>query len=185
MLGLAHTFPRPGWVVLDAIRERSLTGEVVCRTTPKMTVWADRGHVYHAEREDDPALGDRLLMLNAPMLRGDDVADLQRSLNHLGFDCGRPDGIFGPATANALKDSQTSQGIAATGTVDAVLDGETGVLVPVGDVAALAAALAEVADDPEIAGKLGDAAARWVREEFEPQRVWARLEEGLEQWLAA
>ena len=42
-------------------------------------------------------LGDRLLMLNAPMLRGDDVADLQRSLNHLGFDCGRPDGIFGPA----------------------------------------------------------------------------------------
>ncbi len=42
-------------------------------------------------------LGDRLLMLNAPMLRGDDVADLQRSLNHVGFDCGRPDGIFGPA----------------------------------------------------------------------------------------
>jgi hypothetical protein len=61
VLGLAHTFPRPGWVVLDAIRERGLTGEVVCRTTPKMTVWADRGRVYHAEREDDPPLGDRLV----------------------------------------------------------------------------------------------------------------------------
>jgi hypothetical protein len=65
VLGLAHTFPRPGWVVLDAIRERSLTGEVVCRTTPKMTVWADRGRVYHAEREDDPSLGDRLLACGA------------------------------------------------------------------------------------------------------------------------
>jgi len=65
VLGLAHTFPRPGWVVLDAIRERGLTGEVVCRTTPKMIVWADRGSVYHAEREDDPPLGERLVAAGA------------------------------------------------------------------------------------------------------------------------
>jgi N-acetylmuramoyl-L-alanine amidase len=60
-------------------------------------------------------LGDRLLMLNAPMLRGDDVADLQRSLNHLGFDCGRPDGIFGPAAGRALLDFQRNSGLAADG----------------------------------------------------------------------
>jgi N-acetylmuramoyl-L-alanine amidase len=60
-------------------------------------------------------LGDRLLMLSAPMLRGDDVADLQRSLNHLGFDCGRPDGIFGPAAGRALLDFQRNSGLTADG----------------------------------------------------------------------
>ena len=49
-------------------------------------------------------LGDRLLVLSAPQLRGDDVEDLQRALNHVGFDCGRPDGILGPATIRALVD---------------------------------------------------------------------------------
>jgi N-acetylmuramoyl-L-alanine amidase len=55
------------------------------------------------------------LILKAPMLRGDDVADLQRSLNHLGFDCGRPDGIFGPAAGRALLDFQQNSGLTADG----------------------------------------------------------------------
>jgi N-acetylmuramoyl-L-alanine amidase len=58
-------------------------------------------------------LGDRPLLLNAPMLRGDDVADLQRGLNHVGFDCGRPDGIFGPAAGRALHDFQKNSGLVA------------------------------------------------------------------------
>jgi N-acetylmuramoyl-L-alanine amidase len=49
------------------------------------------------------------------MLRGDDVADLQRSLNHVGFDCGRPDGIFGPAAGRALHDFQKNSGLVADG----------------------------------------------------------------------
>ena len=40
-------------------------------------------------------LGDRLLYLRRPMLRGEDVAELQRRLNSLGFDAGKVDGIFG------------------------------------------------------------------------------------------
>jgi N-acetylmuramoyl-L-alanine amidase len=60
-------------------------------------------------------LGDRLLVLGAPQLRGDDVAELQAALNHLGFDCGRPDGIMGPATARALADFQRNSGLAADG----------------------------------------------------------------------
>jgi N-acetylmuramoyl-L-alanine amidase len=56
-------------------------------------------------------LGDRLLKLTAPMLRGDDVADLQQNLNYLGFDCARPDGIFGPATGRALIDFQRNSGL--------------------------------------------------------------------------
>ncbi len=60
-------------------------------------------------------LGDRLLLLGAPQLRGDDVAALQTALNHLGFDCGRPDGIMGPATARALEDFQRNSGLSADG----------------------------------------------------------------------
>ncbi len=60
-------------------------------------------------------LGDRLLKLTAPQLRGDDVAELQDSLNHLGFDCGRPDGILGPATARALDDFQRNSGMTVDG----------------------------------------------------------------------
>ncbi len=60
-------------------------------------------------------LGDRLLVLTAPQLRGDDVEALQRALNHVGFDCGRPDGIFGPATIRALIDFQRNSGLNADG----------------------------------------------------------------------
>ena len=60
-------------------------------------------------------LGDRLLMLSAPHLRGDDVVELQNALNQLGFDCGRPDGILGPATARALQDFQRNSGLTADG----------------------------------------------------------------------
>jgi len=55
-------------------------------------------------------LGDRLLYHRTPMLRGDDVLDLQQGLNALGFDAGRGDGIFGPHTAEALRDFQRNVG---------------------------------------------------------------------------
>ena len=45
------------------------------------------------------------------MLRGDDVAVLQRRLGALGFDAGRVDGIFGPATETALVDFQRNTGL--------------------------------------------------------------------------
>jgi N-acetylmuramoyl-L-alanine amidase len=60
-------------------------------------------------------LGDRLLKLDAPHLRGDDIATLQSALNQLGFDCGRPDGIFGPGTSRALLDFQRNGGLTVDG----------------------------------------------------------------------
>jgi N-acetylmuramoyl-L-alanine amidase len=60
-------------------------------------------------------LGDRLLYLHAPMLRGDDVADLQLRLGSLGFDAGRVDGIFGPMTERALTEFQRNAGLTADG----------------------------------------------------------------------
>ena len=61
------------------------------------------------------SLGDRLLYHRLPMLRGDDVADLQRRLNSLGFDAGKVDGIFGPDTLAALLDFQANRHMAEDG----------------------------------------------------------------------
>src|SRR5262249_28890841 len=60
-------------------------------------------------------LGDRLLYLSSPMLRGDDVIELQRQLNALGFDAGREDGILGPDTETALRQFQRNAGTTAAG----------------------------------------------------------------------
>ena len=55
-------------------------------------------------------LGDRTLYLHAPYFRGDDIRDLQRKLNALGFDAGREDGLFGEATDRALREFQRNVG---------------------------------------------------------------------------
>ncbi len=60
-------------------------------------------------------LGDRLLFLTSPNLRGDDVAELQSRLGRLGFDCGRVDGILGPSTARALEEFQSNCGTTPDG----------------------------------------------------------------------
>jgi N-acetylmuramoyl-L-alanine amidase len=51
-------------------------------------------------------LGDRVLYLRIPMVRGDDVRALQRRLNSLGFDAGREDGIFGERCDRAVREFQ-------------------------------------------------------------------------------
>jgi N-acetylmuramoyl-L-alanine amidase len=60
-------------------------------------------------------LGGRMLVLSAPNMRGDDVAELQSVLARLGFDCGRVDGILGPTTTRALEDFQRNCGLAPDG----------------------------------------------------------------------
>ncbi len=61
VLGLDETFPRPGWVVLDAAREQCFSGEIEMETTPPVRVYFDRGRIYLAERISDPPLGARLV----------------------------------------------------------------------------------------------------------------------------
>jgi N-acetylmuramoyl-L-alanine amidase len=62
-------------------------------------------------------LGDRLLFLVKPYLRGDDVAELQVRLSQLGFDPGRVDGVFGPLLDRALSEFQRNCGIETNGTL--------------------------------------------------------------------
>lgn len=70
-------------------------------------------------------LGDRLLWHTRPMMRGDDVRELQHRLNELGFDAGAEDGIFGPQTQATVDDFQRNvglevDGVAGHGTIEAL-----------------------------------------------------------------
>ena len=72
---------------------------------------------WRALYEAGYALGDRLLFYRSPMLRGDDVADLQRRLNEFGFDADKVDGVFGPLTHRAVLDFEANRSMAEDGVV--------------------------------------------------------------------
>ena len=60
-------------------------------------------------------LGDRVLSLTSPFMRGDDVAALQSQLSEMGFNCGRVDGIFGSDCESAVMEFQKSVGVKVDG----------------------------------------------------------------------
>ena len=63
------------------------------------------------------SLGDRVLAYTpGHLIHGDDVMDLQGRLTRMGFDCGRPDGVFGVRTDAALRDFQRNVGLESDGT---------------------------------------------------------------------
>ena len=66
-------------------------------------------------------------------------------------------------------------GASATGIVDVVVDGETGLLFPVGDVPALAEAMARLITDKGLANKLGLAGQEQVKRKFRQERIWEAL----------
>jgi N-acetylmuramoyl-L-alanine amidase len=72
---------------------------------------------WHELVEAGYSLGDRVLYLRHPNLRGDDVRAVQRRLNLLGFDPGREDGIFGDQTGRAVRDFQRNVGLRSDGIV--------------------------------------------------------------------
>ena len=76
-------------------------------------------------------------------------------------------------------------GYAATGTVDAVRNGETGRLVPVGDRPALADALIALLTDDDERHRLGSAGAEWVSTTFDQQRVWNGISTLYRTWVQA
>ena len=91
-------------------RQRGLRVDGICGPQTWQTL-VEAGH----------RLGDRVLYRRTPMQRGDDVAELQQRLCALGFDTGRVDGIFGDATAVALREFQQNAALPA----DGILGGET------------------------------------------------------------
>ena len=71
-----------------------------------------------------------------------------------------------------------------TGAAGAVVDGETGLLVPAGDAAALARAVESLLGDPRFAAGLARRAQRQVVAEFSQQRIWRALEQVYRDLLA-
>jgi len=71
--------------------------------------------------EADRNIGDRVLYYRRPLMRGDDVALLQRQLNLLGFETGKEDGIFGANSQRGLIEFQESRRLAEDGIVGPVV----------------------------------------------------------------
>jgi len=59
----------------------------------------------------------RILKLTSPNMRGEDVRWAQARLNALGYNCGTPDGIFGPNTDKAVKAFQRANGLSQDGDI--------------------------------------------------------------------
>lgn len=81
-------------------------------------------HTWRALYEAGYALGDRVLFYRKPLMRGDDVADLQRRLNELGFDADKVDGMFGQLAHDALLDFQSNRGMVEDGIAGPAVVGE-------------------------------------------------------------
>jgi N-acetylmuramoyl-L-alanine amidase len=96
--------PRTAGAVEDFQRDRGLDVDAICGPQ----TWA-------ALVEAGYGLGSRLLYVTRPPQRGEDVAELQRRLGHLGFDAGRVDGIFGPESADAVREFQRNVGLVGDG----------------------------------------------------------------------
>lgn len=63
----------------------------------------------------------------------------------------------------------------ATGAIDSVVDGETGLLVDVDDEHGLVQSIMELAFDEELRGTMSEAARRRATTRFRPQRIWNGL----------
>lgn len=72
-------------------------------------------HTWNELVEASWRLGDRILYLKVPVMRGDDILTLQSRLNALGFDAGREDGIFGRSTYRGVRAFQREYGVAEDG----------------------------------------------------------------------
>ncbi len=73
---------------------------------------------------------------------------------------------FGVVCAEAMAHGRPVVASAVGGLCDLVVDGETGLLVPPGDVTALRVALERLLGDPELRARLGGAARERIRERF-------------------
>ena len=81
---------------------------------------------------------------------------------------------FGLVYIEAAYHGVPSIGTRVGGVPDVIVDGETGLLVPVGDVPALAAALARLRDDPALRQRLGAAARTRAYAEFTVEHMTDR-----------
>ena len=90
---------------------------------------------------------------------------------------------FGIVFLEAMRFSKPCIGGAAGGTPEVVADGETGLLVPFGDVSALERCLDRLLSDPGLAAEMGRAGRERLEREFLFPRFRERLGAHLDEWL--
>jgi glycosyltransferase involved in cell wall biosynthesis len=78
---------------------------------------------------------------------------------------------FGVVCAEAMAHRRTVVASAVGGLLDLVVDGESGLLVPVGDPGALAGAILRLLQEPELAARLAAEARRRVRDRYSEARM--------------
>jgi glycosyltransferase involved in cell wall biosynthesis len=105
----------------------------------------------------------------------DAVARFYRECDILVFPS-RWDEPFAAVPVEAMSSGMAIVATTAGGTPEALVDGRDGLLVAPGEVAALTAAVARLAAEPELRLRLGTAAAERARREFEFEDYVARLE---------
>jgi sugar O-acyltransferase (sialic acid O-acetyltransferase NeuD family) len=79
---------------------------------------------------------------------------------------------FGQVSAEAQASGIPVVTTTATGAIDSVIDGVTGILVAAGDSNALASAISRLLDDASLRTAMGRAGRRWMENDFRPQVVW-------------
>jgi glycosyltransferase involved in cell wall biosynthesis len=99
-----------------------------------------------------------------------DTASYYRIMNVLAFPSHR-EGLAGPPLEAALAAEIPSVAFEATGTVDAVCDGVTGSIVPLGDVASFAWALERYLTNDLLRREHGQAGRKYVLRHFSPEIV--------------
>lgn len=83
---------------------------------------------------------------------------------------------FGTVVLEAHCAKRPVVGTRVTGLVDSIVDGVNGLLVPVGDCSALSGALSLVLGDPSMSMRLGERGFLRVKESFQCDSVWSRIE---------
>jgi glycosyltransferase involved in cell wall biosynthesis len=132
----------------------------------------ERGGAYRRELEQ---LADELGLGDAVHFAGfrPDAAAALREVDALVL----PSRIEGLplAVLEAMAHAKPVVATAVGGTPEAVLDGETGLLVPPRDVPALTAALQALLEDQDLRGRLGDAGRRRVEAHFQATAMTERI----------
>jgi glycosyltransferase involved in cell wall biosynthesis len=127
---------------------------------------------------DRLGLGSRALLLGERR----DAARLIANLDVLVQPNRGPEGL-GRAILEAMASAVPVVAVDGWGPAELVRDGETGVLVPVGDVRALAAAMLRLGTDAALRARLGGAGRHWVTEALDQRRILARFAAALGPWL--
>jgi glycosyltransferase involved in cell wall biosynthesis len=133
-------------------------------------VWPGQERWEKELRAAGEGAGDRLRLLGFR----DDLATIYGAADVVVVPSTQPD----PLPNSALEAAAAGCCVVASATgglPEIIRDGETGVLVPPDDPAALARALAALADDPERRKALGAAAAEDVRSRFAPDLLAPRV----------